>query len=145
MHPKGVGTLVQKERRTGKRGLILTVAALAVLAFVEQSEGSPVLRYGPEYQTCNRKPTVEIVTCVQDHTKVWDTRLNAAYKELQALLPDRRKTLLRDAQRLWIKYRDANCEYYYSREGSLRQIETAECLRAMTATRALELEAELRP
>ena len=107
--------MAEKERRTRKRGLISAVVALAVLVFPVQSEGSPVLRYGPEYQTCNLKPTVEIVACVQDHTKVWDTRLNSAYKELRARLPDRRKVILRDAQRLWIKYRDANCEYYYTR------------------------------
>ena len=129
-----------------KQGVLaLTIAGFVVFAAPNVSEASEAERYGPEYQRCNDKPTLQIVTCVQEFTKAWDDRLNAAYKKLRGSFPEERKILLRDSQRLWVKYRDANCAYYYSREGSLRHIEAAECLRSMTAARALELEDELRP
>ena len=47
---------------------------------------------------------------------------------------------LREAQRLWIRYRDANCAYYGAGPGSIAAIEAAECLRSMTRSRTLELE-----
>jgi uncharacterized protein YecT (DUF1311 family) len=47
---------------------------------------------------------------------------------------------LRAAQRLWIKYRDANCLYYDLGEGTIPRIEAGECMRNMTQARAKELE-----
>ena len=38
---------------------------------------------------------------------------NGAYKVLMDSLPEKRKAQLRDAQRKWIEFRDANCEFYY--------------------------------
>jgi uncharacterized protein YecT (DUF1311 family) len=52
---------------------------------------------------------------------------------------------LRNVQRLWIKYRDANCGFYAEAPGSISQVAAAECLRLMTKQRALELEQQLRP
>jgi len=48
---------------------------------------------------------------------------------------------LRDAQRAWIAYRDANCamEYGLWGAGSMRQIAGADCQMRMTAERMLEL------
>jgi uncharacterized protein YecT (DUF1311 family) len=47
---------------------------------------------------------------------------------------------LRAAQRLWIKYRDANCLYYRLGEGSVAIVDGASCFLRMTKERALELE-----
>ena len=48
---------------------------------------------------------------------------------------------LRDAQRAWIAYRDAECGLAYARwqDGSMRVIVAANCLMTMTAQRAIEL------
>ena len=101
--------------------------------------------YGAEYQECSGGNTLEIVECVKEHEQAWDRRLNEAYQTLMNELPNKRRSTLRDAQRLWIKYRDANCDFYFSREGSIRSIEAAECVRVMTAQRAMEFELLLKP
>ena len=44
------------------------------------------------------------------------------------------------AQRLWVQYRDANCAFYGTRNGSIRQVQAAERIRSMTEDRARELE-----
>ena len=96
--------------------------------------------YGSEYQSCSQGGTVAIVQCVGAQTRAWDAKLNAAYKAAMGRIDPAQREPLRAAQRLWIQYRDANCKFYGSREGSIRQIEGAECLRSMTEERALELE-----
>ncbi len=53
-----------------------------------------------------------------------------------------RRAALRKSQALWTRYRDANCTWYDTGEGTIRRIEAGECMRSMTAARALELEAE---
>jgi uncharacterized protein YecT (DUF1311 family) len=66
--------------------------------------------------------------------------LNSAYQSLKQRISPDQADPLKSAQRLWMQYRDANCRFYGSQEGSIRQIQAAECLRAMTQERALELE-----
>jgi uncharacterized protein YecT (DUF1311 family) len=117
--------------------VVLTAAAFALLAV------SPAAAemFGPDYKPCGDQPnTLAIVDCVQAKTKVWDQRLNAAYKALQQRIDADQRDPLKAAQRLWIQYRDANCRFYGSQEGTIREIQAAECQRAMTQDRALELE-----
>jgi uncharacterized protein YecT (DUF1311 family) len=47
---------------------------------------------------------------------------------------------LREAQRLWAQYRDANCIYYSLGEGTIVRIDAGDCMYWMTKSRALELE-----
>jgi uncharacterized protein YecT (DUF1311 family) len=69
--------------------------------------------FGPDYQPCGDTPnTPATVECVQAKTKVWDQRLNAAYKALQARIDAAQRQPLLAAQRLWVQYRDANCSFY---------------------------------
>ena len=97
--------------------------------------------FGPDYKPCSDQPsTLAIVDCVQAKTKLWDQRLNKAYMDLMHRIDTAQQGPLKAAQRLWVQYRDANCGFYGSQEGSIRQIQAAECLRAMTQERALELE-----
>lgn len=86
--------------------------------------------------------------------EAWDRLLNETYADL-VLLSHRREllaeeegrtpaplqTMLRDAQRAWIAFRDADCDHEYAiwGEGSMRQIAGALCLLERTATRTLEL------
>ena len=94
---------------------------------------------------CNQQPTtVAIMNCWEKRTKVWDGRLNQAYKALTAMLQAQGATAqladLKKAQRLWIQYRNANCAFYGDAEGTIREVEGAECLRRMTQDRAIELQ-----
>jgi uncharacterized protein YecT (DUF1311 family) len=100
-------------------------------------------RYGEEYQTCKNGNTHDIVMCVDKLVKAWNARLNAAYKKLVGMTTETdRRTALSKAQKAWVRYRDANCEWYDTGAGTIRRIEAGECMRSMTAARALELEAE---
>jgi uncharacterized protein YecT (DUF1311 family) len=97
--------------------------------------------FGPDYPPCGDQPnTIAIVECVEEKTRVWDERLNKAFKELPQRIDAGQISQLKDAQRLWIKFRDANCGFYGTQEGTIRQIQAAECRRSMTKDRALELE-----
>ena len=105
-------------------------------------------RWTPDQNRCNEQPnTLAIVACIQNRTKLWDGRLNQAYKAVATMFQDPemkdRLAPLQAAQREWVKYRDANCiGYYGSVQGTIRQIEVANCLLEMTQTRAIELQGE---
>jgi uncharacterized protein YecT (DUF1311 family) len=97
--------------------------------------------FGPDYNPCGDQPnTLASVDCLQAKTQTWDQRLNTAYKSLTQRIDPAQREALKAAQRLWIQYRDANCRFYATQEGSIRQIQAAECLRAETQDRAQELE-----
>jgi uncharacterized protein YecT (DUF1311 family) len=117
--------------------ILFAVPALAVVvALPARAE-----MFGPGFQPCGKKTsTVEVVDCVQAKTNVADQRLNAAYKALQAQIDANQRQPLLAAQRLWVQYRDANCAFYGVQDGSIRQVQAAECLRSMTEDRARELE-----
>jgi uncharacterized protein YecT (DUF1311 family) len=116
----------------------MTLPILAACAVVLSI--SPVRAQSDE--KCNdANSTAEIVQCLAGQTAIWDRRLNAAYQTLMGDLPARRREQLRGAQRLWIQFRDANCGYFASGEGSIARIEAAQCLYRMTSSRTLELEA----
>jgi len=98
-----------------------------------------------DYSECSELSTLGITECLTEKTKAWDARLNAAYKSLrQRIEPEQQQALL-SAQRLWIKYRDANCGFYFAGPGTISRIEGAECLRSMTRARTCELEAAQNP
>jgi uncharacterized protein YecT (DUF1311 family) len=118
-----------------KQAVIFALLFVGASAYVESSEW-----YGPEYARCSSKSTAKIVSCTAALTKTWDRKLNQAYKALMAQQETDQKKALRDAQRLWIKYRDANCGFYAQSSGSISQVAAAECLRVMTKERAVELE-----
>jgi uncharacterized protein YecT (DUF1311 family) len=97
--------------------------------------------FGPGFQPCGEKTsTLAVVECVQAKTNVADQRLNAAYRALQARIDVAQRQPLLAAQRLWVQYRDANCGFYRTQDGSIRQVQGAECIRSMTEDRARELE-----
>jgi len=83
--------------------------------------------------------TYEMVDCLNAQRAHWDKELTIAYQQAMKDAVPAQREKLRDAERAWIKYRDANCDYYAAGEGSIARIETAECLRNMTEKRAREL------
>lgn len=98
--------------------------------------------------------TMGMAMCNQAETEAWDVLLNEEYKETrawsaaldedeQASFPnlDSRADTLRDAQRAWIAYRDAECRNEYANwgAGSMRHIVGTACYLDMTAKRTVEL------
>ena len=88
--------------------------------------------------------TAEMHACISaEHTRQ-DQQLNRNYKALMAELTPERKKQLQTAQRLWLQYRDANCQFYADPDGgTMAGIAAADCVLQMTASRAREL-ADLR-
>ena len=84
--------------------------------------------------------TPEMVACLAAATAKWDKRLNAAYRDALKEAPAAQREPLRKAQRLWLQYRDANCEYYALGEGSIARLNAGSCLFDLTKSRAQELE-----
>jgi uncharacterized protein YecT (DUF1311 family) len=84
--------------------------------------------------------TIEMIECLETQRAAWDKKLNEAYKELLSTARPEQKAALRAAQRAWLTFRDANCQYYLKGEGSIARISAAVCLRDMTEKRARELD-----
>ncbi len=114
---------------------IAGVLLFAACAFAQEKEDIP----DPE---CDGG-TAEMVRCLAEATAKWDKRLNEAYREAlnDKEAPKEQREQLRKAQRLWLQYRDANCEYYALGEGSISRLNAGSCLFDMTKARAKELEA----
>lgn len=98
--------------------------------------------------------TIGMVECIFAETRVWDGWLNDEYRAgmdwaeaadaaERETFPEfaNRATALRDAQRAWIAFRDAECglEYAVWGAGSMRQIAGASCHLEMTAARTADL------
>lgn len=96
-------------------------------------------KYSPAFDACVEKSegiTYEINKCNNKELALQNTRLNASYKAAMGALSDEKKTQLRDAQRLWVKYRDAHCfMYYHFSGGTMDQINGAGCELTMTLER----------
>lgn len=101
--------------------------------------------YSAEYFACLERPegqtTTGMVECMGAERSRQDAKLNAAYQKLMQTLPDERKEILREAQRAWIKFRDAYAEFLYGYTGgSIDRLNTAGWYMRSTAMQARELE-----
>lgn len=118
--------------------LLLSIVGASQIAQADESNLSK------QFNGCMDKAggvTTSMVECIVAETKLQDVRLNKAYKNLTNTLGSTRKKELQDTQRLWIKYRDANCKFYYDPDGgSIVRVASAGCFMDMTAERANELE-----
>ena len=100
-------------------------------------------KYSPVYESCLKKAvaTVDILNCIATEMTFQDKRLNKAYQSALKAFSSGRQEKLKDAQRLWIKYRDGNCEVFVNASGgTMDSLNTASCFLDMTAKRAKELE-----
>jgi len=94
---------------------------------------------------CNTRGTTnDIASCHVQRTKVWDVRLNDAYRAVTAMLQQmqnpKQLAILKHAEHLWLDYRTANCGFYADGQGTISEILYADCMRRMTQDRAIELQ-----
>lgn len=63
--------------------------------------------------------------CAIEANTMWDKEMNRTYKELMKKLPEKQKTLLKQSQIQWVKFRDAEFnfinEFYGNFEGTIWQ------------------------
>jgi len=98
-------------------------------------------------QDCPDDSQAGLNQCAGDAYKKADAALNATYKQVMARLKDSEaaaKSLIA-AQRAWIAYRDAECDFMSSgvEGGSARPMVVAQCLEQLTTQRADDLKALL--
>jgi len=84
-----------------------------------------------------------MANCTAEEKDKEDKRLNRNYKSLKMVLTEEKLTELLTAQRLWIKFRDSNCGFYFDPDGGSigGTLDYTDCLLEMTKLRANELEA----
>ena len=86
--------------------------------------------------------TYGYVECVNKELQLQDKRLNKNYKRLIRILPKEKRKSLKDTQRVWIKYIEKKCGYFYDRySGSGGLQDAISCKLKETIKRANELEA----
>jgi uncharacterized protein YecT (DUF1311 family) len=87
----------------------------------------------------------DLSQCSSDAAAKADTDLNAAYKTLMALLGADDQRRLREAQRIWVDFRNAECTFRtksYS-DGSIYPMLLSNCIADVTRARAADFEAQI--
>ncbi|MGQ7944865.1 lysozyme inhibitor LprI family protein [Flavobacterium sp. WC2509] len=75
-----------------------------------------------------------------------DTQLNKVYKQLMAILDKNEKTLLIQAEKDWVKFRDSHCKFEASQYegGSIQPLIYSTCLEELTEKRIAEIKASIK-
>ena len=121
-----------------------SLVAVLTLCCLFQTATADDIELSQQFSACMEKSggvTVDMLDCIGAETKRQDTRLNKVYKEVMAQLSPARNKELQAAQRAWIKFRDANCNFYADPEGgTMATVSSNDCFMSATASRAKELE-----
>ncbi|HEY4582368.1 MAG TPA: lysozyme inhibitor LprI family protein [Lysobacter sp.] len=123
---------------------LLPSVALVAAAMLSLRATAAEPAYSAAYGRCMARAsgvTASMIACITTEYRRVDARLNAAYRIALRQRPDRRDALVR-AERAWLAYRTANCDYYLDPDGgTLARVEANGCVLRMTAERTAELEA----
>lgn len=118
---------------------LLAIALTAISLSVSAADDG----YSATYTRCmdaSGGVTMNMLDCMGSETEQHDARLNQNYKAAMQALDKGQQNQLRDAQRLWIKFRDADCALLGSLTGgSIDRINSASCFLDMTKQRADDL------
>jgi uncharacterized protein YecT (DUF1311 family) len=118
--------------------------AVLFLSAVSTATASELTSRTKEYERCIAKAGAvdpAVLECIGDEHERQDKQLNTAYRKLMAKLTGERKKQLLEAQRLWGKYTEANCGFYYDADGgTMARMLSAECEVKARIVRAAELE-----
>lgn len=97
--------------------------------------------------TAEGSTTHGALACIDTAQTAWDRELNRVYGELRKLLGDLSRQKLRDAQRQWIVFRDAEIEAIAARygelDGTMYLVMQADAVLTLTRDRARQLDASL--
>lgn len=81
---------------------IITLIALATLTILDIAEANNCAQSGS---------TIDIVDCNATHYESADKELNLVYGEAMKSLSGDKKNILKEAQKAWLKYRDASIAF----------------------------------
>ena len=122
---------------------MLRIATIAAAALI----GAAVCAWAADEKEkeCNGS-TYDIVTCQKANLVILEKRLALAYaKALDMTDSDKQRFQLVLAQQQWLKFRDANCDYYELGGGTIARIRGGNCMLDLTRARAKELEDAVEP
>ena len=87
----------------------------------------------------------EMNRCAAEEYKKADAELNRVYQQLLPKLEAAHKEKLKAAQRSWLAFRDAHCDYeaFIFEGGTMQPLIQASCLEAVTRERTKQLRASL--
>ncbi len=94
------------------------------------------------YDSCMNKAvsTRDMQECQKAALAAIDVRLNAAYRKAMAALPADQQEKLRTSERLWIGFREADCQTFYGKEtGTMATIQGGACMMDRAEQRILNL------
>lgn len=113
---------------------IIRAAVLLGMSFNVQSADC---NHAVDQSTLNR--------CADQEFEAADARLNTTYKALAQQLDTTSLERLKQAQRAWVAYRDAQCAFESepSKDGSIYPMILSTCMEQATTARTSELEAHL--
>jgi uncharacterized protein YecT (DUF1311 family) len=114
---------------------------LSLIVFCLCLTGAPA-SVSAQAVSCDEATTThEMTVCEKAALDTVDEELNRVYGALQVDLDKTSKLLLRDAQRAWIAYRDAECARIadFARGGTIAPLLALGCKTKMTADRVSEL------
>jgi uncharacterized protein YecT (DUF1311 family) len=105
--------------------------------------GGPALAAGID---CKNAPDqLSLNVCADQDYKASDAKLNEAYRALLAHVTKPGQAKLQKAQRAWVAYRDAQCDFdtMGSSAGSIYPMVHAACLSGLTQTQTKQLTQQL--
>jgi len=115
---------------------------LAIRTFGIVPLQSPAIQIAQQPNCKNPQTQAEMNVCAGIEFQNADKRLNQVYQQLTSKLSATRKQKLILAQKAWISFRDANCEFERSQfeGGTMAPAANAGCLAQLTKTRTKQLE-----
>jgi uncharacterized protein YecT (DUF1311 family) len=126
---------------TPRHGFLVGFIALGLASFAAFGQEANTSK---AFEACIEKSggvTSGILDCAGAETEIQDKRLNTAYQELLKSVAAKRQVQLREAQRRWLAFRKANCDFYADPDGGTSSsLATSSCFLTATANRAKELE-----
>ena len=122
----------------------LCIATLAVISFSTNTYANDKELFSEQFHDCMSKSTgssYSLSECIAAEHEIQDKYLNDSYKTLMNQISAEWKGKLLAAQRLWMQFRDANCELYQIgfEMGNIAPVMSADCELRMTVARAAEI------
>lgn len=107
------------------------------------SLNSEELKYSKNFQPCLDKSqsSAKMIDCIYQELSEQDVKLNQAYRKLQSILSESKKKELKNAEVLWLKFRDANCLFIEDQlnHGTNSLLLSKQCILNSTIRRTEEL------
>lgn len=104
-------------------------------------------QFSQEYEQCIEQAdadTDSLIACDEQESARQDARLNQVYQQLMEALPEHRRPLLRESQRAWLLFKEADCKFRLNLdEGEAARLNASGCALSAINDRIDVLESEL--